>query len=129
MADTEKITLNMSVVDLGQIDLLVSEGYFSSRTDCIRTAIRNLLSEHAPQVKETVARGSFVIGALIYSRSDLEEKRLKGIRMSVKVLGVFALASDVTPELALSTIESIEVHGAFKASDEVKKALAARIKQ
>ncbi len=128
MTDTEKITLNMSVVDLGQIDLLVSEGYFSSRTDCIRTAIRNLLSEHSGQVKETVARRSFVIGALLYSRSDLEEKRLKGIRMNVKVLGVFALANDVTPELAQATIESIEVHGAFKASQDVKKALADRMK-
>ncbi len=128
MADTEKITLNMSVVDLGQIDLLVSEGYFSSRTDCIRTAIRNLLTEHAPQVKETVARRSFTIGALILGRSDLEEKRLKGIRLNIKFLGLFVLANDVTPELALATIESIEVHGAFKASDEVKKALAARIK-
>jgi Arc/MetJ-type ribon-helix-helix transcriptional regulator len=127
MADTEKITLNMSVVDLGQIDLLVSEGYFSSRTDCIRTAIRNLLSEHAGQVKATVERRSFVIGALIYSRADLEEKRLKGIRLNIKVLGLFSLAGDVSPELARATIESIEVHGAFKASEEVKQALADRI--
>jgi Arc/MetJ-type ribon-helix-helix transcriptional regulator len=128
MADTEKITMNMSVVDLGQIDLLVKEGFFSNRTDFIRTAIRDLLNTHSAVVKESVARQSFVMGVLLYNSSDLEQRRLKGIRLNIKILGMFILDPEVTPELALATIESIEVHGVFRASAEVKNALGNRIK-
>lgn len=128
MADTEKITMNMSVVDLGQIDLLVKEGFYSSRTDFIRTAIRNLLITHSSVVKESVNRQAFVMGVLLYNRSDLEERRLKGIRMSIKIIGMFILDPEVTPELALATIDSVEVHGVFRASEAVKKALGNRIK-
>ena len=128
MADTEKITMNMSVVDLGQIDLLVKEGFYSNRTDFIRTAIRDLLNTHADVVKESVTRQSFVTGVLLYNSSDLEQRHLKGIRLNIKILGMFILDPEVTPELALATIESIEVHGVFRASEEVKKALIGRIK-
>jgi Arc/MetJ-type ribon-helix-helix transcriptional regulator len=128
MADTEKITMNMSVVDLGQIDLLVKEGFYSSRTDFIRTAIRNLLNTHASVVKESVNRQAFVMGVLLYNRSDLEERRFKGIRLTIKIIGMFILDPEVTPELALATIDSIEVHGVFRASEAVKKALGNRIK-
>lgn len=128
MADTEKITMNMSVVDLGQIDLLVKEGFYSSRTDFIRTAIRNLLSTHSAVVKESVTRQAFVMGVLLYNKSDLEERRLKGVRLNIKIIGMFLLDPEVTPELALATIDSVEVHGVFRASDAVKKALGNRIK-
>ncbi len=128
MADTEKITMNMSVVDLGQIDLLVKEGFYSSRTDFIRTAIRNLLSTHSAAVKESVIRQAFVTGVLLYNTSDLEERRLKGVRLNIKIIGMFILDSEVSPELALATIDSVEVHGVFRASDAVKKALGNRIK-
>ncbi len=128
MADTEKITMNMSVVDLGQIDLLVKEGFYSSRTDFIRTAIRNLLNTHSAVVKESVSRQSFVMGVLLYNSADLEERRLKSIHLNIKVLGMFILDPEVTPELAIATIESVEVHGVFRASEAVKKALGNRIK-
>lgn len=128
MADTEKITMNMSVVDLGQIDLLVKEGFYSSRTDFIRTAIRNLLNTHSAVVKEFVSRQSFVMGVLLYNSADLEERRLKSIHLNIKVLGMFILDPEVTPELAIATIESVEVHGVFRASEAVKKALGNRIK-
>lgn len=128
MADTEKITMNMSVVDLGQIDLLVKEGFYSSRTDFIRTAIRNLLNTHSAVVKESVSRQSFVMGVLLYNSADLEERRLKGVRLNIKVLGMFILDPEVTPELAMVTIESVEVLGVFRASEAVKKALGNRVK-
>lgn len=127
MADTEKITINMSVVDLGQVDLLVQEGFYSSRTDFIRTSIRNLLNTQADHVKELITKKSFVVGVIAFSRKYLEEIRSKGVKLDIKVLGLCLLEDDISPELALSTISSIEVMGVLRASDAVKAALDSRI--
>jgi Arc/MetJ-type ribon-helix-helix transcriptional regulator len=129
MADTEKITINMSVVDLGQVDLLVHEGFYSSRTDFIRTAIRNLLNSHAEKVKELVTKKSLVVGVISFSRKDLEEIRAKGVKLEIKALGLCLLAEDISPELALATISSLDVRGVLRASNEVKEALGKRIKE
>jgi Arc/MetJ-type ribon-helix-helix transcriptional regulator len=129
MADTEKITINMSVVDLGQVDLLVHEGFYSSRTDFIRTAIRNLLNSHAEKVKELVTKKSLAVGVISFSRKDLEEIRAKGVKLEIKALGLCLLAEDISPELALATISSLDVRGVLRASNEVKEALGKRIKE
>ncbi|MBA2443426.1 MAG: CopG family transcriptional regulator [Rubrobacter sp.] len=125
--DTEKITINVGPVDLGQIDLLVREGFYSNRTDFIRTAIRNQLSAHAEAVRETVARQTLVLGVQHFTRGDLEEVRAAGERLQINVLGLAAIAEDVSPELALAAIDSVTVLGAFRASPAVKRALAGRI--
>ncbi|MDB5908730.1 MAG: CopG family transcriptional regulator [Massilia sp.] len=125
--DSEKITINLGLIDLGQIDLLVNEGFYSNRTDLIRTAIRNQLNTHADVVKQTVARKSLVLGMHHYSKADLEAALAAGERLQIQVLGMASIASDVTAELALATIESIFVLGALQASSELKSALAARI--
>jgi Arc/MetJ-type ribon-helix-helix transcriptional regulator len=125
--DSEKITINLGLIDLGQIDLLVNEGFYSNRTDLIRTAIRNQLNTHADVVKQTVARKSLVLGMHHYSKADLEAALAAGERLQIQVLGMASIASDVTVELALATIESIFVLGALQASSELKTALAARI--
>jgi Arc/MetJ-type ribon-helix-helix transcriptional regulator len=124
---TEKITINLGVVDLGQIDLLVQEGFYSNRTDLIRTAIRNQLATHAEVVRETVARKTFVLGLQHYTRSDLETVQAAGQKLQIQVLGLASIAEDVSPELARATIDSIVVLGALHASPEVKAALADRI--
>jgi Arc/MetJ-type ribon-helix-helix transcriptional regulator len=124
---TEKITINLGLVDLGQIDLLVQEGFYSNRTDFIRTAIRNQLTVHAEVVKRTVARRTLVLGVQYYSRRDLEAVRTAGEMLQINVLGLASIADDVSPELALATIDSIVVLGAFRASSAVKAALAGRI--
>ncbi len=128
MSETEKITINMGPVDLGQIDLLVREGFYSNRTDFIRTAIRNQISTHAEVVRETAARNTLVLGIQHFSRGDLEEVRDAGERLQIKVLGLAAIAEDVSPELALATVDSVVVLGAFRASAVVKRALADRIR-
>lgn len=125
--DTEKITINLGVVDLGQIDLLVQEGFYSNRTDLIRTAIRNQLSVHADVVRQTVARRTLVLGLHDYSRRDLEAARDAGQRLRIQALGLVRIAADVSPELANETIESIAVLGVLQASAAVKAALADRI--
>src|SRR3954468_399677 len=130
MADlekTEKITINLGLVDLGQIDLLVREGFYANRTDFIRTAIRTQLADRAAAVEQTVARRTLVLGTQHFSRADLEQLRDAGQTVQIRVLGLATVAEDVSPELALQTIASVEVLGAFRASAAVKKALAARI--
>jgi Arc/MetJ-type ribon-helix-helix transcriptional regulator len=125
--DTEKITINLGPVDLGQIDLLVEEGFYSNRTDLIRTAIRNQLAIHANVVNETVTRRELVLGMQHFSRRELEAARAANERLNIQVLGLASIAHDVTPELASATIESIVVLGAFHATPAVKAALAGRI--
>ena len=124
---TEKITINLGLVDLGQIDLLVQEGFYSNRTDFIRTAIRNQLTTHAEEVRRTVARKTLVLGVQYYTRRDLEAVRAAGEKLQINVLGLASIAEDVSPELALATIDSVVVLGAFRARPEVKAALAGRI--
>jgi len=126
--DSEKITINLGPVDLGQIDLLVEEGFYSNRTDLIRTAIRNQLAVHAQVVQDTVTRRSLVLGLQHFSRQDLEAVRASRERLRIQVLGLASMAADISPELALETIESIVVLGAFHATAAVKKALADRIR-
>jgi Arc/MetJ-type ribon-helix-helix transcriptional regulator len=126
--DTEKVTINLGLVDLGQIDLLVQEGFYSNRTDLIRTAVRNQLTSHAEIIRQTVARKSLVLGLQHFSRADLEAAQAAGQTLQIQVLGLATIASDVTPELALATIASISVLGALHASPAVKAALAGRIR-
>jgi Arc/MetJ-type ribon-helix-helix transcriptional regulator len=128
VSETEKITINLGLVDLGQIDLLVQEGFYQNRTDFIRTAIRNQLTTHAEEVKQTVARKTLVLGLQHYTRRDLEAVSAADEMLQIKVLGLASIADDVTPELALETIDSIDVLGAFRASPPVKAALAGRIR-
>jgi Arc/MetJ-type ribon-helix-helix transcriptional regulator len=123
---TEKITINIGLVDLGQIDLLVSEGFFANRTDFIRTAIRRQIDSRAGAVDRTVERRELTLGSEHYSRHDLEALRDSGRMVELRVLGLASIGEDVSPELALATIARVEVLGAFRASRPVKAALASR---
>lgn len=126
--DSEKITINLGHVDLGQVDLLVNEGFYSNRTDFIRTAIRNQLTHHAEALKQVVARKMFVFGMQHISREDLQRLQQVRQKLTLRVVGLATIADDVTPELALETIGTLEVLGALHASAEVKRALAGRLK-
>ena len=125
-SDTEKITINLGFVDLGQVDLMVQEGFYSNRTDFIRTAIRNQLERHADVVKQSTARKSLDLGLRNYSREDLEAARRAGEMLHINVRGLATIAQDVTPDLARATIASISVLGALHATPAVKAALADR---
>jgi Arc/MetJ-type ribon-helix-helix transcriptional regulator len=127
-ADSEKITINLGYVDLGHIDLLVQEGFYSNRTDFIRTAIRNQLDRHNDAVKQSVARQQLDLGLRRYSRQDLEAAQAAGEMLHIQVLGLAVIAPDVSPELARATIASVNVLGALQASREVKTALSDRIR-
>ena len=124
--DSEKITINLGFVDLGQIDLLVAESFYANRTDFIRTAIRNHLATHADAVKQVVLRKMLVLGLQHFSRDDLLAVQAANQQLQVRVLGLASIAQDVSPELALTTISSIEVLGTLQASPEVKAALSGR---
>jgi Arc/MetJ-type ribon-helix-helix transcriptional regulator len=124
--ETEKITINLGYVDLGNIDLLVQDGFYSNRTDLIRTAIRNQIERHADAARQSVARKNLDLGLRHYTRDDLEAARAAGQMLHIRVLGLASIAADVSPELARATIASISVLGALQASAAVKAALADR---
>ncbi len=124
----EKITINLGCVDLGQIDLLVQEGFYAHRTDLIRTAIRNQLATHQDVVRQVVARKTLVLGIQHYTADDLQAVLDAGERLQIRVLGLATIAPDVSPELALASIESITVLGALHAPAAVKAALATRMR-
>ena len=127
-SDSEKITINVGFVDLGHIDLLVREGFYSNRTDFIRTAIRNQFVSHADAVKQSIVRHTLELGLRRVSRQELEASKAKGVRLQIQVVGLATIDDEVTPELARETIESITVLGALRASKEIKSALADRIR-
>jgi Arc/MetJ-type ribon-helix-helix transcriptional regulator len=125
--ETEKITINLGYVDLGQIDLLVREGFYSNRTDLIRTAIRRELDRHSEAVKQSVARHQLDLGLRHYTRADLEKVKAAGETLHIQVLGLAVISADVSPDLARETIASIRVLGSLSAPGAVKTALADRI--
>ena len=127
MTDSEKITINLGFVDLGQIDLLVAEGFYGNRTDFIRTAIRNQLNTHSDAVKQVVARKMLVLGLQYFSANDLRAVKAANQQLQIRVLGLATIADDVTPELALETIASLNVLGALHASPAVRAALNSRL--
>jgi Arc/MetJ-type ribon-helix-helix transcriptional regulator len=127
VADIEKITINLSVVDLGKIDLLVNEGFYANRTDLIRTAIRNLLDKQATAVEQAIVRHSIVMGVVTVTCTGLEKHQAAGEKVSYHILGLLIIEDDVSPELALATIESIKVLGVFRANKAIKEALAERM--
>lgn len=127
-SETEKITINLGYIDLGHIDLLVEDGFYFNRTDFIRTAIRNQIERHADAAKRSVVRKNLDLGLRHYSRADLEASRSAGETLHIRVLGLASIASDVSPELARAAIGSVSVLGALQASQEVKAALADRMR-
>ena len=125
--DSEKITINLGFVDLGHVDLLVRDGFYSNRTDFIRNAIRSQLDRHAEVAKKSVVRKDLELGLSHYTRADLEAVQAAGQTLDIRVLGLASIAADVPPELARATIASLTVLGAFHASAAVKAALADRL--
>jgi Arc/MetJ-type ribon-helix-helix transcriptional regulator len=126
MADTEKISFNMSTVDLGQVDLLVEQGFYSSRTDFLVAAVRNLLQSHSTTVRQAVEHRFMTLGMVVFSRADLEKRIAAGTPLDIRVVGVLKIADDVTPELAREAIRSVSVFGKIRARPEVIAALVFR---
>ena len=127
LPDSDKVTVNVGLVDLAQMDLLVNEGFYSNRTDFVRSAIRQQLQVHADALRQIIVLKRYVLGQTRYSRRELEEVVAAGRRLEIHVLGLAVIEDEVTPELAASAIESVQVLGAFLASPAVKQALAGRI--
>jgi Arc/MetJ-type ribon-helix-helix transcriptional regulator len=126
MAESEKLTINLTPVDIGRIELLVEQGFYANRAEFIRTAINHQLEKHSDTIREAATREGLVIGAMVLGRSHLEQRRKAGKRLAIKVIGYLSIDKDVPPTLAAQTIESISVRGIFKASAETKAALASR---
>jgi Arc/MetJ-type ribon-helix-helix transcriptional regulator len=128
MPDTEKLTVNLTPVDLGRIELLVEQGFYANRAEFMRTAIHQQLDTHADAVRDATARQGLVLGALMFGRAELEQRRKAGKKLIIKVIGCLSIADDVPVALAEQTIESLTVRGVFRASPAVKAALASRMR-
>jgi Arc/MetJ-type ribon-helix-helix transcriptional regulator len=122
MSDSEKVSFNMSVVDLGQVDLLIQQGFYSSRTDYLVTAVRNLLQTHAPTVQNELARRFMTLGVAIYGRRELEQVVAKREQLDIRIVGVLVIEDEVSLELARKAIRSVSVFGKFRAKPEIKAA-------
>lgn len=124
---TEKITINLNVTDLGYIDLLVDEGFYSNRTDLIKTAIRNQLNTHSNEVKDLVERKKqvygygFGIGVLGLTKKRLEDAIEKNEKINMVVVGMLFIPNNVTLELMKEAIASIKVFGVTRCSKEIKE--------
>jgi Arc/MetJ-type ribon-helix-helix transcriptional regulator len=127
LPELEKVTINLTPVDLGKIELLVEQGFYANRAEFIRVAIRNELGKHEETVRETTRRQAFIIGAVVYGRRMFEELREKKQRLDIRVVGFLSISEDVDPELALAVVDSLHVRGVFRASQAVKEGLADRI--
>lgn len=127
--DTEKVSVNLGMVDLGQVDLLVEQGFYTNRTDFIRTAVRNHLQTHSAVVQQQMTLRDMSIGVTVYTRAALEKLKKKEKAVDLRVIGVLTIADDVSPELALETIRSVKVFGMLQASDDVKRVLSSRIEE
>ena len=123
MPDFEKLTINLTPVDLGRIELLVEQGFYANRTEFVRAAIHDQLEKNSHAIRESTAREKFVIGALVYDRRALEDRQKRGERLALRVIGLLSIEDDVSADLARATVESVKVHGVFKATAEVKSAL------
>ncbi len=126
--DTEKITVNVGYVDLGRVDLLVSEGFYSNRSDFIRTAIRNQLQAQRDAIDRSLERRTLDLGLREISRAELETAVAQGTPLSIRVVGLARFAADVTPDLAAAAIGSITVLGALQAPPAIRSAIADRIR-
>ncbi|WP_244491448.1 CopG family transcriptional regulator [Bosea sp. Root381] len=125
--ESEKLTINLGFVDLGRIDLLVRDGFYSNRSDFIRTAIRSQLVAHSEIATQATHRLSLELGLRTFTRADLEAVVASNERLDIRVLGLAIISDDVTPALARDAIASLTVLGALHASPEVKAALSDRL--
>lgn len=128
LPESEKVTVNLGHVDLGQIDLLVREGFYSNRTDFIRAAIRAQVDRHGEAIRQSVARHRLDLGLRRWGRAELEAAVAAGEVLHIQVLGLAVIEPEVTADLARAAIGSIQVLGALTAPPEVREALADRIR-
>lgn len=128
MTDLEKLTINISPLDIGQIEILVEQGFYANRAEFVRTAIRDELAKHSETVRETAKRKTFIIGAMVIGRAELERRQKRGEQLDLRVIGLLGIEENVPASLARAVIESVEVRGIFRASKDVKDALADRIR-
>ncbi len=125
--DTEKITINLGAVDLGQIDLLVDQGFYSNRTDFIRTAIRNQISVHSTEIKKITSEKLYAMGVIGIGKKELERMKAEGKKYEIKLVGMLVITNDVTPELAAETLDCVKVYGIIRAPEEVKKVILKQV--
>lgn len=131
--ETEKITINIGVVELAQIDVLVEQGIYSNRSDFIRTSIRKNLEVNNEIIKQHLEpisnkeNWNKTIGILLLSKKNLEELARNGEKLNISIIGMLVIDTSVSAELFQNTVDNILVRGKLVASDEIKEIIKSKI--
>ena len=130
---TEKVSVNLNPVELGQIDYLVERGLFDNRSDFMRYASRKTLESYSSDIQQFVAppptpenniiETHFCIGANGIARSEIDDLVKAGKKIRIRTIGILHISDKVTPEEIKQVVLSCKVYGKIIASDEVKQAL------
>lgn len=123
----EKLSVNFGPVDIGTVDLLVEEGFYASRADFIRHAVRTQLDEHKAAVQDATTRRDFSVGYVSLDAGYLRAAKKRKQRLDIKVVGVLHLQDDIDPALASEVIERVHVLGSFRAPEAVIGVLGDRV--
>lgn len=119
--NTEKLTININHVDLGKIDLLVDNGFYTNRTDFIRNAIRESLSKHGDYVEKLIEKSSSFIGVIKLSNQDLLRYEEKKEKHNIKVIGLLVIDQNIDFELLKKTVSTIKAKGTIIADKKIRE--------
>lgn len=125
METSEKVSVNMNIGTISQIDLLVDKGYYSNRSDFINQAVRQALDAKKSIIEETGKRQSdldfrWFIGIMSLDKEELLKAKEDQIKIKIKGYGLLGIGSELD-DLVVENVESIAVKGKVICSDRIKK--------
>ena len=125
MEKTEKVSVNMNIGTLSQIDLLVDQGFYSNRSDFINQAVResiNQKQERINEVKTNYEKMNFIwfLGVYRLRYEELMQIKKNGNTKKISGYGILYI-DDSLDDLVLETINTINVKGKVNCSDKLNE--------
>ena len=125
METVEKVSVNMNIATLSQIDLLVDKGYYSNRSDFINQSVRQALDEKKSVIEEMGERQKdldfrWFIGVMSLEKEELLKAKENRIKIKIKGYGLLGIDAELD-DLVIENVESIAVKGKVICSDRIKK--------
>lgn len=121
---TEKITINVNTSDLGKIDLLIHEGYYSNRTDFIKSAIKSQVNKHDDEINMILSskkKKDWFVGVYVLTEDELQALKRYGRKKAIRGMGLLIVDKDVSLDLMKTSISAIETYGVCRCSSEIKR--------
>ena len=122
--NSEKVSVNMNVGTLSQIDVLVDLGYYSNRSDFINQAVRQAIDQKQSIIenetsKQRESNGDWFTGVCVITKDQLLIAKEKGKKLKIRGYGVVVIDNKLD-DLALEVIDSIDIKGKILASQKIK---------